>query len=100
MDGVLNDVIEHGITADELNRAKTGLIADAVYAQDNQATLARWYGAGLTTGQTVAEVGGWPDRVRAVTAAQVQEAARQWLDIRRSVTGYLRKSLHGEENRS
>ena len=56
MDGVLNDVIEHGITADELNRAKTGLIADAVYAQDNQATLARWYGAGLTTGQTVAEV--------------------------------------------
>ena len=100
MDGVLNDVIEHGITTDELNRAKTGLIADAVYAQDNQATLARWYGAGLTTGQTVAEVGGWPDRVRAVTAAQVQEAARQWLDVRRSVTGYLMKSLHGEENRS
>ncbi|MFZ2066901.1 MAG: pitrilysin family protein [Xanthobacteraceae bacterium] len=100
MDGVLNDVIEHGITTDELNRAKTGLIADAVYAQDNQATLARWYGAGLTTGQTVAEVGGWPDRVRAVTAAQVQEAARQWLDVRRSVTGYLIKSLHGEENRS
>ena len=91
MDGVLDDVIEHGITADELDRAKTGLIADAVYAQDNQATLARWYGAGLTTGQTVAEVGGWPDRVRAVTAAQVQEAARQWLDIRRSVTGYLVK---------
>jgi zinc protease len=101
MDGVLDDVIQHGITADELDRAKTGLIADAVYAQDNQATLARWYGAGLTTGQTVAGVSGWPDRVRAVTVAQVQEAARQWLDIRRSVTGYLVKSLkHGEENRS
>ena len=100
MDGVLNDVIEHGISADELERAKTGLIADAVYAQDNQATLARWYGAGVTTGQTVAQVGGWPKRVRAVTVAQVQEAARQWLDIRRSVTGYLVKDLHGEENRS
>ncbi len=100
MDAVLDDVIQHGITADELDRAKTGLIADAVYAQDNQATLARWYGAGLTTGQTVAEVSGWPDRVRAVTVAQVQEAARKWLDIRRSVTGYLVKSLHGEENRS
>jgi len=35
-----------------------------------------------------------------VTAAQVQEAAQQWLDIRRSVTGYLVKSLHGEESRS
>lgn len=100
IDAVLADVVQHGITADELARAKTGLIADAVYAQDNQATLARWYGAGLTTGQTVAEVSGWPDRVRAVTAAQVQEAARQWLDIRRSVTGYLVKSLHPEENRS
>jgi zinc protease len=100
MDGVLDDVIQHGITADELDRAKTSLIADAVYAQDNQATLARWYGAGLTTGQTSAEVSGWPDRVRAVTMAQVQEAARQWLDIRRSVTGYLVKSLKGEENRS
>jgi len=100
IDAVLDDVIQHGITADELDRAKTGLIADAVFAEDNQATLARWYGAGLTTGQTVAAVSGWPDRVRAVTAAQVQEAARQWLDIRRSVTGYLVKSLHTEENRS
>ena len=100
VDAVLDDVTQHGITADELERAKTGLISDAVYAQDNQATLARWYGAGLTTGQTVADVSGWPDRVRAVTVAQVQEAARQWLDIRRSVTGYLVKNLHIEENRS
>ena len=68
IDAVLDDVIQHGITADELDRAKTGLIADAVYAQDNQATLARWYGAGLATGETVAQVSAWPDRVRAVTA--------------------------------
>ena len=46
-------MIAHGITAEELDRAKTALIADAVYAQDNQATLARWYGAALATGQTV-----------------------------------------------
>ena len=36
---VLDDVIDHGITADELDRAKTRLIADAVYAQDNQVDL-------------------------------------------------------------
>ena len=47
IDAVLADVIEHGVTADELDRAKNRLIADAVYAQDNQATLARWYGAAL-----------------------------------------------------
>ena len=32
IDAVLTDVIEHGITADELDRAKNRLIADAVYA--------------------------------------------------------------------
>lgn len=100
IDAVLTDVIKHGITADELDRAKTGLIAEAVYAEDNQATLARWYGEGLATGETVDQVRTWPDRVRAVTADQVQQAARHWLDIRRSVTGYLVKDLRPEENRS
>jgi zinc protease len=100
LDAALADVVAHGITADELERAKTGLIADAVYAEDNQATLARWYGAGLATGETVDAIRAWPDHVRAVTAEAVQDAARHWLDARRSVTGYLVKDLQPEENRS
>ncbi len=100
IDAVLADVIAHGVTAEELDRSKTKLIADAVYAQDNQATLARWYGEALTTGQTVAMVQAWPDRIRAVTAEAVQDAAKQWLDRRRSVTGYLVKTLQPEEKRS
>jgi zinc protease len=100
IDAVLADVIDHGVTADELDRAKTRLIADAVYAEDNQATLARWYGSALATGQTVEEVTSWPNRIRAVTADDVQQAARTWLDRRRSVTGYLVKSLQPEEKRS
>jgi zinc protease len=100
IDAVLADVIAHGVTAEELDRSKTKLIADAVYAQDNQATLARWYGEALTTGQTVAMVQAWPDHIRAVTADAVQDAAKQWLDRRRSVTGYLVKSLQPEEKRS
>jgi zinc protease len=100
IDAVLADVVDHGITADELDRAKNRLIADAVYAQDNQATLARWYGAALATGETVQMVQGWPDRIRAVTADAVRDAARNWLDTRRSVTGYLVKSLQPEEKHS
>jgi len=100
LDAALQEVVAHGITADELERAKTGLIADAVYAEDNQATLARWYGAGLTTGETVDAIRTWPDHVRAVTAEAVQEAARHWLDARHSVTGYLVKNLQPEENHS
>ena len=100
IDAVLNDVVAHGVTPDELERAKNRLIADAVYAEDNQATLARWYGAALATGQTVEQVRAWPDRIRAVTADSIQQAARTWLDRRQSVTGYLVKSLQPEESRS
>jgi zinc protease len=100
IDAIIADVAEHGVTADELDRAKTGLIASAVYAQDSQATLARWYGAALATGQTVDMVRTWPDRIRAVTADAVQQAAHNWLDIRHSVTGYLVKSLQPQESHS
>ena len=91
MDDVINGVVENGITAEELERAKTRIIADAVYARDNQATMARWYGSALVTGATVDQVKTWPDRVRAVTADAVRDAARNWLQKPRSVTGYLVK---------
>jgi zinc protease len=101
IDDVLANVIEQGVTASELERAKTRMIADVTYDQDNQATLARWYGTALTTGMTVDSVRAWPGRIRAVTAEQVRAVAKQFLDKRRSVTGYLVKdaSRH-EEKRS
>lgn len=101
VDAVIAETIADGVAADELERAKTRMIADAVYAQDNQSSMARWYGTALTTGSTVQDVLTWPDRIRAVTAEQVRDAARAWLDKRRSATGYLVKSLPaGEEKRS
>jgi zinc protease len=100
IDAVIAEVADKGVTGDELERAKSRLIADAVYAQDSQATLARWYGAALTTGGTVEQVKSWPDRIRAVSADAVRAAARQWLDKRRSVTGYLIKDTRLGEKRS
>ena len=67
-DAVIAEVIDKGVTAEELERAKSRLIADAIFAQDNQASMARWYGAALMTGATVDDVRRWPDRIRAVTA--------------------------------
>ena len=97
IDAVLGDIVEQGVTADELDLAKNKMIADAVYAQDNQATLARWYGAALSTGETVDMVREWPEAIRAVTADRVREAARKWLNRKASVTGYLVNSLRDEE---
>jgi zinc protease len=101
IDAVIAQVIAKGVTPEELERSKTRLIADAVYAHDSQASMARWYGEALTTGATVSDVEHWPDRIRAVTAQQVQDAARQWLEKRRSVTGYLIKDTRPQvEKRS
>jgi zinc protease len=100
LDAVIADIGAHGIGQDELERAKTRLLADTVYAQDNQATMARWYGAALTTGGTVDKVSSWPKRLHEVTTDAVREAASTWLDKRRSVTGYLIKELPSTEKRS
>ncbi len=82
---------KQGTTLPQIEAALDAVLADAIYAQDNQATLAQWYGAALTTGLTVEQVQSWPDRIRQVTAEQVQAAARRYLDKHSSVTGYLIK---------
>ena len=91
IDKVISDVAQNPVRAEDLERVKTQLIAEAIYAQDNQATLARWYGAALTSGLSVDDIRSWPDRIRAVTGDQVRAAAQKWLDKKRSVTGYLIK---------
>jgi zinc protease len=100
LDAVLAEVLEKGVTEEELDRARKRMIADAIYANDNQRVMAQWYGAALTTGGTVERVRTWPDRIRAVSPDAVREAARRWLDKRRSVTGYLVKEAPSEEKRS
>jgi zinc protease len=99
VDGVIADVIDKGLTPEEIERAKNRMIAAYVYAQDSQASLARLYGAALTTGSTVEEVQSRPQRLRAVTAEAVNAAARHWLDARRSVTGYLVHDLKQTEDK-
>jgi zinc protease len=102
IDRVISDVAQNLAPPEDLERVKTQLIAEAIYAQDNQATLARWYGGALTTGLSVEDIRSWPDRIRAVTAEQVRAAAQKWLDKKRSVTGYLIKDTapKREEKRS
>jgi zinc protease len=102
IDSVISDVGRSVVRPEDLDRVKTQLIAEAIYAQDNQATLARWYGGALTTGLSIEDIRNWPDRIRAVTAEQVRAAAQKWLDKKRSVTGYLIKdtTVKREEKRS
>jgi zinc protease len=86
---VIGEVVEKGVREEDLARAKTRLVADAIYAQDNQTSLARWYGAALTTGMSVEDIRAWPERMDGVSADDVRQAAATWLDRRRAVTGFL-----------
>jgi zinc protease len=91
IDDVLADIAQNGVRSEDLERVKTQLIAETVYAQDNQATLARWYGGAMTTGLSIEDIRNWPERIRAVTAEQVRDVVQKWFDKNRSVTGYLIK---------
>lgn len=85
----LAKIVSEGVTPEELERSKTRLVADTIYARDSQTALARSYGVALTTGGSVDDVRDWPTILRQVTAEEVKAAAAQVLDIRRSVTGLL-----------
>jgi zinc protease len=100
IDAVIAAFLDKGPSAEEIERAKSRMIADYVYAQDNQSTLARMYGAALTTGSTIEDVQSRPERLRAVTPEQVRDAARRYLDKRHSVTGYLIRDAAREEKKS
>lgn len=89
IEGVVRGMGRIAVSAAELTRAQTRLVADAVYAQDNQSSLARWYGAALATGLTVADVERWPQDIEAVTAEDVRATAATFLVKRRAVTGFL-----------
>lgn len=86
---VLKRVASDGITAEELERAKKSLLSSALYAQDSQSTLARIFGASLTTGGTIEEVRNWPSTISSITADDVKAAAAAHL-ASLPITAYLR----------
>jgi zinc protease len=67
-----------GVTAEELARAITSSEAEREFSRETVEGLALAYGRAETTWNLEAERG-YVDRVRAVTRAQVQEAARRYL---------------------
>lgn len=89
VDAVIAELVDNGVSFEEVERAKRRIIAGAIYAQDSQSRLARVFGSALASGGTVEDVQEWPAKVEAVTIDEVISVARKYLDAKRSVTGYL-----------
>ncbi len=89
MDAALEKFMTTGVDPDQLQRIKFQLRADQIYARDDVDRIGNRYGQALTSGLTVEDVKAWPDVLEAVTADDIMSVAREVLDKRASVTGWL-----------
>ena len=89
LDAIIADVRENGVTQEELERAKSALEAQRVFESDNQTTLANRYGQGVALGRSVADIDAVPGRIQAITLDDIKQAADEFLNAQRSVTGTL-----------
>ena len=88
MDQVLGAAAAMPAAASDLERAKTQLVASALYRRDSQSEMAQAYGQALMVGLTVDDVNAWPARIRSVNAGGLRAAAAG-LNRRDAVTGHL-----------
>lgn len=89
MDAAIVKFLQEGVDAEQLERIKMQIRASQIYARDDVDQIANRYGQALTSGLTIEDVKAWPDILDAVTAEDIQQAARDLFDKRASVTGWL-----------
>jgi len=89
MDRALAEFLEEGVDAEQLDRIKMQLKAAQIYERDDVSAIARRYGNALTQGLTVEDVRAWPGLLQDVTEDDILAAAREVLNRRHAVTGWL-----------
>jgi zinc protease len=82
-------ILKDGVTDDELNAAKQRLRIETIKARDSLAGPAVLIASALVNGRSLADVQAWPDRIAAVTTADIRRAAQLVFDDKHSVTGRL-----------
>ncbi len=90
IDEIIADILEKGVTQEELERAKNNLLKSIIFERDSQTTMARLYGTVLSLGGDLSDIHDWPSRIDEVTVDGVNAVARAYLRKPRSVTAYLR----------
>ena len=82
-------LIKSGVTMDELNRAKTRMESEAIYARDSLSGGARVIGSALAAGLSIDDVETWPEQIAIVSVAQILVAIKTVFKTKQSVTGIL-----------
>ena len=90
IDAEVARLLDRGITDAELARSIRQMTAGALLALDSLGAAPRMIGGALAIGLPLSDVEHWPERIAAVTRAQVERAAREVLGTRRlETTGWL-----------
>lgn len=97
LDAAITAFLEEGPDPEALARVLSQIKASEIYALDNQAGIARRYGAALTSGLTIEDVVAWPEILGQVTSEDILKAANDVFDLRSSVTGTLTGPETAEE---
>lgn len=89
VDAAIAELATTAPQAAELERAKTQLIADALFARDSQYYMAFIFGSAAVNGISPEDVQAWTGLVEQVSAADVQRAVARFLLPQHSLTGHL-----------
>ena len=89
LDRAIAEFIDEGVDSAQFARIKMQLRASRIYGEDNIESLARRYGAALTSGLTIADIEAWPDILQAVSEQDVMDAAKMIFDPNKAVTGWI-----------
>lgn len=89
LDQQIARLLKDGVTDQEVADAKRRLEISAIKARDSISGPTFIVAEALGKGRKLADVQAWPERIKAVTRADVMQAARQVLRPENSVTGLL-----------
>lgn len=91
----LKALAKSGLDAKIVAEAKTRLQRSATFARDSLMAPAYVFGMALTTGQKVAAVEAWPQRIKAVSTAEVNQALKDLVKNKHRLTGILQPQGKG-----
>jgi zinc protease len=89
VDAEIARLLKDGITEDELKSAKSRLLMEAAKSRDSLNGPALLVAEALASGESMADIQAWPERIEAVTAEDVMKAARSIFRQENSVTATL-----------
>lgn len=94
----ITEIKQKGITIEELERAKTALIASEIYARESLKHLAFLYGSFYAIAGDATLLDNWSGYIKKVTIDDVIKASNKVFNSKQSVTGYLEKETEVKES--